>query len=106
MEGKLLERVTQTFHNEPAATFLAVNVDEDRARVPAFLQEEGWTTPVAYAQGLDRLLGVISLPTLVIFDRNGHVVFRQEGLVISSFVETVDKTVREALGQSVAASPP
>jgi hypothetical protein len=42
----------------------------------------------------------------VIFDRNGHVVFRQEGLVISSFVETVDKKVREALGQSVAASPP
>jgi thiol-disulfide isomerase/thioredoxin len=104
MEGKLLERVTQNFRNEPAAVFLAVNVDEDRASVPAFLKEEQWTTEIAYDRGLDRLLGVQSLPTLVIFDRNGHVVFRQEGLAPSIFVETVEKKVREALGQSVAAS--
>jgi thiol-disulfide isomerase/thioredoxin len=104
VEGRLLERVTQDFRNDLAAVFLAVNVDEDRARVPAFLQEERWTTPVAYAQGLDRLLGVLSLPTLMIFDRNGHVVFRQEGVSVSSFVETVEKKVREALGQPVATS--
>jgi thiol-disulfide isomerase/thioredoxin/predicted negative regulator of RcsB-dependent stress response len=97
MEGKLLERVTENFRNQPAAVFLAVNVDDDRAGVPAFLKEEQWTTPVAYSQGLDRLLGVQSLPTLVIFDRSGRVVFRQEGLVLSSFVETLDKKVREAL---------
>jgi thiol-disulfide isomerase/thioredoxin len=103
-EGKLLERVTQNFRGEPAAVFLAVNVDENRARVPAFLQEEQWTTPVAYPRGLERLLGVMALPTLVIFDRNGHVVFRQEGLPVSSFVETVEKKVREALSQPVAAS--
>jgi thiol-disulfide isomerase/thioredoxin len=104
LEGKLLERVTQDFHNEPAAVFLAVNVDENRGRVPAFLKEEQWTTAVAYSQGLDRLLGIASLPTLMIFDRQGHVVFRQEGLLASSFVETVEKKLREALGQSVAAS--
>jgi thiol-disulfide isomerase/thioredoxin len=104
LEGKLLERVTQNFRDESAAVFLAVNVDEDRARVPAFLREEQWTTPVAYSQGLDRLLGVLSLPTLMIFDRNGHVVFREEGLVVSGFVETLEKKVREALGQSSATS--
>ena len=103
LEGKLLERVTQDLRNEPAAVFLAVNVDENRASVPPFVKEEQWTTPVAYAQGLDRLLGVISLPTLMIFDRTGRVVFRQEGLSVSTFVETVEKKVRGALGQSVAA---
>jgi thiol-disulfide isomerase/thioredoxin len=97
LEGRLLERVTQDFRNEPAAVFLAVNVDENRASVPSFVKEEQWTTPVAYAQGLDRLLGVTSLPTLMIFDRTGHVVFRQEGLAVSSFVETVEKKVRGAL---------
>jgi thiol-disulfide isomerase/thioredoxin len=106
LAGKLFERVVEDFRNQPAAVFLAVNVDEDRASVPAFLKEAQWTTQVAYAQGLDRLLGVLSLPTLLIFDRSGHVVFRQEGLVFSSFVETVEKKVREALGQSVAASSP
>jgi len=103
LEGRLLERVTQDFNNEPGAVFFAVNVDENRASVPSFVKEEQWTTPVVYAQGLDRLLGVISLPTLMIFDRNGRVVFRQEGLTVSSFVETVEKKVRGALGQSAAA---
>ena len=96
-EGRLLDRVVENFRNEPAAVFLAVNVDEDRAVVPAFVKQERWTTPVAYAQGLDRLLGVINLPTLLIFDRNGRVVFRQEGLDPQRFVDTLDKKVREAL---------
>jgi hypothetical protein len=102
----LLERVTQNFRNEPAAVFLAVNIDEDRGRVPAFLQEEQWTTPVVYSEGLERLLGVLTVPALMIFDRNGHVVFRQDGLDVSGFVETVEKKVREALGQAAAASSP
>jgi len=89
--------VVENFRNEPAAVFLAVNVDEDRAGVPAFLKEEQWAIQVAYAQGLDRLLGVQNLPTLLIFDRNGRVVFRQEGLDLERFVETLDKKVREAL---------
>jgi thiol-disulfide isomerase/thioredoxin len=106
VEGKLLERVVETFRNEPAAVFLAVNVDQDQASVPAFVKEEQWTTPVVYAQGLDRLLGVQSLPTLLIFDRNGHVVFRLEGLAFSSFVETVERKVRETLEQAAVPSPP
>ena len=103
LEGRLLETVIEKFHKEPAAVFLAVNVDENQANVPEFVKEERWTTPVAYAQGLDRLLGVTSLPTLMIFDRNGHVVFRQEGLVVATFVDTVEKKLRGALGQPVAA---
>jgi thiol-disulfide isomerase/thioredoxin len=102
LEGSLLERVTQDFRNQPAV-FLAVNVDDNRAGVPTFLKQEHWTTQVAYAQGLDRLLAVISLPTLIVFDRSGGVVYRQEGLSVPTFVDTVEKKVRAALGQSVAA---
>jgi thiol-disulfide isomerase/thioredoxin len=105
LEGRLLEAVTEKFHNEPGAVFLALNVDENRANVPAFVKEEHWTTPVVYAQGLDRLLGVNSLPTLMIFDRGGHVVFRQEGLSVPTFVDTVEKKLRSALGQPAAAGP-
>ena len=72
-------------------------MDEDRAGVPAFLKEEQWTTQVAYSQGLERLLAVQSLPTLVIFDRNGRVVFRQEGLDYEKFVDTLNKKLRETL---------
>ena len=103
-EGKLFERVVETFRNEPAV-FLAVNVDEDKTNVPAFLKEEHWTTPVVYAQGLDWLLGVHSLPTLVIFDRNGRVVFRLEGFSASRFVGIVERKVRETVDQSAAGTP-
>jgi thiol-disulfide isomerase/thioredoxin/Flp pilus assembly protein TadD len=104
LEGKLLERVVERFRTEPAAVFLAVNVDEDREGVPAFLKEERWTVPVVFAQGLDRLLGVRALPTLMIFDRRGRVVYRQEGVDFSSFVETIEKKVREALHEPAPAS--
>jgi thiol-disulfide isomerase/thioredoxin len=104
LEGKLLEHVAGRFRAEPAAVFLAVDVDEDREAVPAFLKEEQWTVPVVFAQGLDRLLGVRAVPTLIIFDRRGHVVYRQEGVDFSSFVETIEKKVREALGQPAPTS--
>ena len=104
LEGRLLESVVEKFKGEPSAVFLAANVDENRANVPAFVKEEHWTTPVVYAQGLDRLFGVTSLPTLMIFDRSGRVVYRQEGLSVSTFVDTVEKKVGDALGQPAGAS--
>lgn len=103
-EGQALERVLERFRNETAVQFLAVNVDEDRGGVPDFVKEENWTIPVAYAQGLDHLLGVRSLPTLVIFDRSGRVIFRQEGMDPVGFVDTVEKKLREALEQAAPAA--
>jgi thiol-disulfide isomerase/thioredoxin len=106
LEGKLVERVAENFRNEPGVQFLAVNVDEDHTAVPAFLKAEQWTTTVAYSQGLERPLAVQSLPTLVIFDRRGLVVYRLEGLEPGSFMEALDKKVREVLRQPEAGSPP
>ncbi len=106
VEGKVIERVREAFRGESAAVFLAVNVDEDRATVPDFIKEEKWTLPVVYADGLDHLLGVRALPTLVIFDREGRVVFRQEGLDPLSLAKTLEQKVREALRRPSSASTP
>jgi len=97
LEGKLFERVMETFRQEPAVMFLAVNADEDRAGVPEFVKEEQWTAPVVYGQGLDQLLGVRALPTVLILDQEGRVVFRQVGLDPASFTTTLERKVREAL---------
>jgi thiol-disulfide isomerase/thioredoxin len=96
-EGKLLEQVMQNFRKEPHVIFLAVNVDEERDSVPRFIKEEAWTVPVVYGKGLDQLLGVRALPTLVIFDQSGRVVFRQEGLEPGMFVETLERKLGEVL---------
>jgi thiol-disulfide isomerase/thioredoxin len=97
VEGKLFERVLEMFRSDPAVAFLAVNVDEDRSGVPRYVAEEQWTVPVVYAQGLDRALGIRALPTVMILDPEGKVVFRQAGLDLSSFVPTLAEKVREAL---------
>jgi thiol-disulfide isomerase/thioredoxin len=104
LEGKLLESVERKFHNEPGAAFLAINVDDNRDGVAQFLKEEKWTVPVAYARGLDRMLDVQAIPTLMIFGRDGRMVYRQQGLDFQSFVETLEKKVQESLAEPATAS--
>lgn len=97
VQGKLVEQVAGSFRTDSTATFLSLNTDQDRSGVPAFLKNQGWTLPVAYAQGLDELLSVRALPTLVIFDCHGRVVFREDGVDPGSFVEEVSRHLRETL---------
>ncbi|MGO8790326.1 MAG: redoxin family protein [Terriglobia bacterium] len=101
LQGKLIEQVASSFRADSSAAFLSLNVDQDRAGVPGFLKQQGWTIPVAYAQGLDQLLSVSSLPTVLIFDRQGRVVFREDGVDPGSFVEELSKHLRETLQGAV-----
>ena len=103
LEGKLFERVLEIFRSNPAVAFLAVNVDEDRSVVPGFIREEEWTAPVVYARGLDALMGVNALPTVMILDPEGRVAFRQVGLDFGSFVSTLETKIREILERPGAA---
>jgi len=96
-EGQLYEKVIEDFRSEPRVAFLSVNTDEDRSVVPGFLKEEKWTAPVVYAQGLDQLMSIRALPTLMILDGEGRVIFRQAGLDYEMFVETLESRLREEL---------
>ena len=102
VQGQLVDQVAQSFRADPSIVFLSLNMDEDRSRVPAFLKQAGWTVPVAYAQGLDQLLNVRELPTLVVFDRQGQIVYRENGLDPQTFVEDLSKRLREALQESAS----
>ena len=101
IEGKLLEQVIDRYHSNPDVAFLAVSTDHDTSGVEDFVREEGWTIPVAYASGIDAFLNVRAIPTLMIFDRNRRMTFRQEGFNASGFIETLERKIEEALnGQS------
>ena len=106
VEGKLFENVVGKFRKDQGVAFLAVNVDEDRNGVPDFIKEQRWTVPVVYGQGLDQMLGVRALPTLVIFDRDARVVFRQEGIDPSSFEKTLEDRLTEVLGPGPGPASP
>jgi thiol-disulfide isomerase/thioredoxin/regulator of sirC expression with transglutaminase-like and TPR domain len=104
LEGKLFERVLETFRDNPGVAFLAVNVDEDRSVVRDFIRDEKWTTPVVYARGLDASMGVNALPTVMILDPQGRVAFRQAGLDLGGFVSTLETKIREVLARHGAAA--
>jgi thiol-disulfide isomerase/thioredoxin len=105
LQGKLVEQVAESFRTDSNATFLSLNIDQDRSGVPAFLKQQGWTLPVAYAQGLDQLFSVKVLPTLVIFDRQGQVVYRDEGVDAGTFADKLSKHLRETLQVPVGSKP-
>jgi thiol-disulfide isomerase/thioredoxin len=100
LQGKLVEQVAASFRTESDAAFLSLNTDRDRGGVRAFLKQQGWTLPAAYAQGLDQFLGVRALPTLVIFNRQGRIVYRDNGINAGSFVAELSKHLRETLDES------
>jgi thiol-disulfide isomerase/thioredoxin len=104
LQGRLFEDVMARFAAEPRVQFLAVNVDEDHNGVADFVKAQKWKIPVVYAQGLDSLMGVHSLPTTVIFDRTEHVIFRQDGLDPGSFTEVMIRKIQEALQASAGAA--
>jgi thiol-disulfide isomerase/thioredoxin len=97
IESKLFDRVMHTFQDEPRVAFLSINTDEDRSIVPNFVKEEGLNAPVVYAQGLDQLLSIRALPTTLILGPDGRIIFRQNGIDIPSFVDTLESKIREAL---------
>ena len=100
VQGQLVDQVAQSFRADPNIVFLSLNMDEDRSGVPAFLKQAGWTVPMAYAQGLDQLLNVRELPTLVVFDRQGQIVYRENGLDPQTFVDDLSQHLRDALQES------
>jgi thiol-disulfide isomerase/thioredoxin len=92
----LLEQVGKIFSQSTDIVFLAVNNDEDRNRVGPFLEKQKMSGTVVYADGLDDLFGVHALPTFIVLDRKGKIVFRAEGVDQQTFVASLMRVILEA----------
>lgn len=93
----LYDEVKRRFAGNRDVVFLAIDTDEDRALVKPFVEQQGWKHPVYYEDGLARALRVASIPTTVVFGRNGTVVSRMNGFNPENFVEVLTGRIREAL---------
>jgi thiol-disulfide isomerase/thioredoxin len=93
----LLEHVQQEFESRNDVVFLAVNVDEDESRVPPYVEREKVKVPVVFADGLNRFLGVEAIPTVVVFDRRGKMIYRGEGFDAANFVTDLTNAIRAAV---------
>lgn len=92
----LFNQVAENFSGEANIAFFAVNTDEDETLVAPFVLREKWNVPVVFADGLDDFMKVMNLPTVLILDPNGKIVYRSGGLV-EGFPETLTAAIRAVL---------
>jgi thiol-disulfide isomerase/thioredoxin len=93
----LLDQVGQLFKSSSDIVFLALNSDDDRTRVPPYLAKEKISGTVAFADGLDALLGVHALPTVLVLDRNGKIAYRSDGVDPDTFVASLTMAILNAV---------
>jgi len=92
----LLKQVAAAYAGSSDVTFLAVNTDDDEARVPPFMENRKWDFPVVYADGLDGLLDVDSLPTVLVLGRGGEIVYRATGFEPDGFSQALTAAIQSA----------
>ncbi len=99
------ERVAAQFKGDQKIFFLEADVDEDESLVAPYLEDVKPKVPVVFADGLDHLLAVNSLPTVVVIDRVGKIAYRAQGFGEDGFERDLTAAARRAL-DGPAKTPP
>jgi len=97
VQKPLYDQVKKRFAGSDEVVFLAINTDEDRERVAPFVEENNWGRSVYFEDGLAGLLRVSSIPTTVVFGKDGQVFARFNGFVPDKFVEMLTARIQAAL---------
>ena len=90
--------VAKSYAGNSDILFYAVNTDEDQSLVPQFVAHEKWDVPTVYADGLDDFMKVDSLPTVMVFDRAGKIIYRINGFPPEGFTENLNTAIQSATG--------
>jgi thiol-disulfide isomerase/thioredoxin len=90
--------VAKSYTGNNDILFYAVNTDEDQSLVPQFVAHEKWDVPTVYADGLDDFMKVESLPTVMVFDRAGKIIYRINGFPPEGFTENLNTAIQAATG--------
>jgi thiol-disulfide isomerase/thioredoxin len=100
-----LERVAAHFKGNDKISFLEADCDEDESQVAAYLEEVKPQIPVVFADGLDHLFDVNSLPTVLVIDRGGKIAYRAEGFAEDTFERDLTTAANHALEDKVTTLP-
>src|SRR6202140_1903053 len=100
------ERVAAQFKGNQQISFVEADCDDDESQVAPYLEEVKPQIPVVFADGLDHVFGVNSLPTVVIIDRRGKVAYRAEGFGEETFERDLTAAARRALETAATRLPP
>jgi thioredoxin-related protein len=95
----MYEVVKERFRGRNDVVFLPIDTDEDQSLVEPFLAEQKWDKSVYFEDGLARVLNVTSIPTTILFDKEGRLASRMNGFVPDTFVEQLTERVQATLGR-------
>jgi len=96
----MLSDVRKKFAGRDDVIFLAVNNDEEESQVSLFLKEKHFEGTLVFADGLDSLLKVESIPTIIVLDRAGKVAYRTQGFAPDNFADALSTAITKASGSS------
>jgi thiol-disulfide isomerase/thioredoxin len=91
------DQMARDYAGNPDVAFLAVSADEDKSLVPPFLARAKWDMSVVYADGLDVFLNVRYLPTVLVLDRSGKIVYSVAGPTPEALAESLPSAIQQAL---------
>jgi len=102
IQHPLYEQVKTRFKDRSDVVFLAIDTDseEDHSKVGPFLDSQKWNRTVYFEDGLQKLLNVSSIPTTVLFDKQGRVASRMNGFLPDKFVDQLTERIQHALSDS------
>jgi thiol-disulfide isomerase/thioredoxin len=92
----LIENVKQKYAQSSDVIFLSLDADDDHSLVAPFLKAQKWTQRVYLEGGLAGLLGVSSLPTILVIDPAGKVSSRIAGFNAGVFERLLSDRIDEA----------
>lgn len=98
----LYEQVKKRFAGREDVVFLAIATDEDPSLVEPFLTAQKWSKQVYFESGLSRLLNVTSIPTTLIFNKNGEMASRMNGFAPETFVNLLGDRIQQILDEKTA----
>jgi thiol-disulfide isomerase/thioredoxin len=93
-----LSDLRKKFAGRNDVVFLAVNKDEDESQVAGFLKQVKWEGTLVFADGLDSLLKVDAIPTIIVLDQAGKVAYRTQGFVPDNFNDLLSAAITKASG--------
>ena len=100
----LMEAAYEQYERNLDVVFLALSRDEDEALVAPFIKKEKLRIPVYFADGTERVLRVEAIPTVLIFDRSGAIIYRAEGFEPEGFLAAIREAITRALAASTKAT--
>ncbi len=76
-----ISELYKSVKDEPNLEFLMIGIDNDIKKSAGFLEGKSWSFPTAHASfGLNKSLQSQSIPTTLVVNPEGKIVFYQEGM--------------------------